>query len=104
MARPGTRRAGFHTLNGDPNVAKLQQYTVELYKEIEEISGQSIGLHLTGGVQLAKTRERMESLYMTQARGRYMGMELEIVTPEWTKERCPILADEEFIGGPLGPD
>ena len=23
---------GFHTLNGDPNVAKLQQYTVELYK------------------------------------------------------------------------
>ena len=28
-----------HTLNGDPNVAQLQQYTVELYKEIEEISG-----------------------------------------------------------------
>ena len=28
-----------HTLNGDPNVARLQQYTVNLYKEIEEISG-----------------------------------------------------------------
>ena len=26
---------GFHTLNGDPNVAKLQAYTVDLYKEIE---------------------------------------------------------------------
>jgi len=26
---------GMHTLNGDPNVAKLQQYTIELYKEIE---------------------------------------------------------------------
>ena len=32
---------GFHTLNGDPNVAKLQAYTVSLYKEIEELSGQS---------------------------------------------------------------
>ena len=32
---------GFHTLNGDPNVAKLQAYTVQLYKELEEISGQS---------------------------------------------------------------
>ena len=30
---------GMHTINGDPNVAKLQQYTIELYKEIEELSG-----------------------------------------------------------------
>ena len=27
---------GMHTLNGDPNVAKLQQYTVGLYREIEQ--------------------------------------------------------------------
>ena len=44
---------GFHTLNGDPNVAKLQAYTVQLYKELEELSGQSCSLHLTGGVMLA---------------------------------------------------
>ena len=25
---------GFHTLNGDPNMAKLQAYTVGLYKEL----------------------------------------------------------------------
>ncbi len=49
---------GLHTLNGDPNVAKLQEYTIELYKEIEEISGQSCGMHLTGGVMLAGTPER----------------------------------------------
>ena len=49
---------GFHTINCDPNVAKLQDYTIRLYKEIEEISGQSIGLHMTGGVMLAGTPER----------------------------------------------
>src|SRR5208282_2666533 len=27
-----------HTLNGDPNVSKLQKYTIELYPEIERIS------------------------------------------------------------------
>ena len=48
---------GFHTLNGDPNVAKLQAYTVSLYKELEEISGQSCSLHLTGGVMLADSPE-----------------------------------------------
>jgi hypothetical protein len=47
---------GMHTLNGDPNVAKLQQYTIELYKEIEAISGQSCGMHITGGLNLAGTR------------------------------------------------
>ncbi|MEL6600832.1 MAG: FAD-dependent oxidoreductase [Pseudomonadota bacterium] len=94
---------GFHTLNGDPNVAKLQQYTVELYKEIEEMSGQSCGLHLTGGIQLAKTKDRMESLYMAQARGRYMGMELEIVTPQEAKARFPILDDQQFVGGLWDP-
>ena len=38
---------GMHTINGDPNVAKLQQYTIELYREIEQLSGQDIGLHMT---------------------------------------------------------
>ncbi|MEM9011884.1 MAG: FAD-dependent oxidoreductase [Pseudomonadota bacterium] len=94
---------GFHTLNGDPNVAKLQQYTVELYREIEEMSGQSVGLHLTGGIQLAKTKERMESLYMAQARGRYMGMELEIVTPAEAKAQFPILDETQFLGGLWDP-
>jgi dimethylglycine dehydrogenase len=94
---------GFHTLNGDPNVAKLQQYTVDLYKEIEEQSGQATGIHLTGGIQLAKTKERMESLYMAQARGRYMGMELEIVTPQEAKAKFPILDDKQFIGGLWDP-
>src|SRR5580765_8101410 len=67
---------GMHTVNGDPNVAKLQQYTINLYKEIEEISGVSCGMHVTGGIMLAGTRERMDWLKMTQARGRYLGMEL----------------------------
>ena len=29
---------GMHTLNGDPNVARLQQYTIQLYEEIERVS------------------------------------------------------------------
>src|SRR6266567_9452257 len=55
---------GMHTVNGDPNVAKLQAYTISLYKEIEEISGQSCGIHLTGGLMLACTPERHDFLKM----------------------------------------
>ena len=41
---------GMHTINGDPNVARLQKYTVELYREIEALSGHATSaLHKTGG-------------------------------------------------------
>jgi hypothetical protein len=51
---------GMHTLNGDPNVARLQQYTVNLYKEIEAESGQQCSIHLPGGLMLADTPERLD--------------------------------------------
>ena len=89
---------GFHTLNGDPNVAKLQDYTVNLYKELEEISGQSCGLHLTGGVQLAGTKERMEWLRTAHARGRYLGMKTEIISAGEAKALMPLIDEAHFEG------
>ena len=44
---------GFHTLNGDTNMAALQGYTIRLYKELEAITGMSCGLHHVGGITLA---------------------------------------------------
>src|SRR6202161_4440503 len=67
---------GMHTVNGDPNVAKLQQYTIELYKEIEQISGQSCGVHITGGVMLAGTAERLDWLEDGARTGRDLCLEL----------------------------
>src|ERR1700737_142265 len=65
---------GMHTVNGDPNVAKLQQYTIQLYKELEQISGVSCGMHIPGGLMLARTPERMEWLKMAKARGPVLGL------------------------------
>ena len=43
---------GFHTLNGDTNMAALQGYTIKLYRELEALTGMSCGLHHVGGVSL----------------------------------------------------
>ena len=53
---------GFHTLNSDTNMAALQGYTIRLYKELEEITGLSCGLHHVGGVTLAGDRDRLDML------------------------------------------
>src|SRR5215475_10334291 len=90
---------GMHTLNGDPNVAKLQQYTINLYKELERISGQSCGMHVTGGLMLAGTPERMDWLKMAKARGRYLGMDLELITAEEAAKLFPLMDKKHFLGG-----
>ncbi|RED50779.1 GcvT family protein [Aestuariispira insulae] len=95
---------GFHTLNGDPNVAKLQSYTIDLYKEIEEKSGQSCGLHLTGGVMLAGTRERMDFLRLAQAKGRYLGMDdLQLITADEAAAIFPLMDKKHFEGALYDP-
>ncbi|TPL52647.1 FAD-dependent oxidoreductase [Mesorhizobium sp. B2-4-4] len=94
---------GFHTLNGDPNVAKLQAYTVQLYKEIEELSGQSCSLHLTGGVMMADSPERMDFLRLAHAKGRYLGMDTELITPSEAKAMFPLMDETNFVGAMWDP-
>lgn len=94
---------GMHTLNGDPNVARLQQYTINLYQELEKISGQSCGLHITGGIMLAGTRERMDWLKLAKARGRYLGMELELVSADEAFDLFPLMDKSQFLGGLYDP-
>ncbi len=94
---------GMHTVNGDPNVAKLQQYTIELYKEIEQISGVSCGVHITGGLMLAGTPERVDWLRMAVARGRYLGMDLQLITPAEAKAMYPLLDEQHFLGAIYDP-
>jgi dimethylglycine dehydrogenase len=79
----GTRLAGFHALNADPNMAALQAYTIDLLSEIQEESGQDIGLHMTGGLTLAGTPDRWEWLQSAYRVFQSIGIEdCRLVTPE----------------------
>ena len=94
---------GMHTLNGDPNVAKLQEYTIKLYSEIEAASGQSCGVHITGGVNLAGTPERMDFLRLARARARYLGLAMEIISVEEAQNLFPLLDKRHFVGALYNP-
>ncbi|WP_428425893.1 GcvT family protein [Pararhizobium sp.] len=94
---------GMHTINGDPNVAKLQKYTVELYKEIQEYSGLDIGLHMTSGMMLAATKERFDWMKSILAKGRYMGLDAELLSPKEAHELMPLLDPTQFVGAVFDP-
>lgn len=94
---------GFHTLNGDTNMAALQGYTIRLYKELEEITGMSCGLHHVGGITLADNQERFDMLLAERAKHRYMGLETEIVGPEEIAKIAPITNTDGIIGALYDP-
>lgn len=89
---------GFHNLNADTNMAALQSYTISLYKELEEISGQSCGLHQVGGLTLATTPERLDYLKAERAKHRYMGLDTQIIGPDEIKELAPITNTKGVLG------
>ncbi len=94
---------GFHTLNADTNMAALQGYTIGLYRELEEITGQSCSLHHVGGITLAATPERMDFLKSARAMHRHMGLNTELVTPEEIRKLSPITNTDGIIGGLYDP-
>ena len=94
---------GFHTLNADPNIAALQGYTIGLYKELEEISGQSCGLHHVGGLTIADSPERMDFLKAERAKHRHMGLNTEIVGLDEIKRLSPITNTDGLVGGLYDP-
>ena len=92
--------AGFHALNADPNIAALQDYTIKLYKSLEEETGRSVGLHMTGGVNLAGTPERWEWLKSAWAIFQTMGIETaRLVSPDEIKKISPITDVRGILGG-----
>lgn len=94
---------GFHTLNGDTNMAALQGYTIRLYRELEALTGMSCGLHHVGGVTLADTPERFDMLKAERAKHRFMGLETEILSPQEIKAIAPITNVEGVLGGLYDP-
>ncbi|SEM78345.1 dimethylglycine dehydrogenase [Gemmobacter aquatilis] len=92
---------GFHTLNGDTNMAALQGYTIRLYKELEAITGLSCGLHHVGGITLADNPARFEQLKAERAKHRYMGLETEILGPAEIAKLTDGMVNLEGIIGAL---
>jgi dimethylglycine dehydrogenase len=89
---------GMHTFNGEANISRLQKYTIDLYREIEALSGQSCGLHPNGGLMLAANQGELDSLRLICSRARYLGMETEMISLAQAQELNPLIDPQHFIG------
>ena len=65
--------------------------SVRQYKEMDVFTE-------SGGFEIARTEERMEELRRRMSSARAWGIESEIVTPEFVKEKVPFIETDQFIG------
>lgn len=92
-----------HTISSDPNISRMQGYTINLYKEIEATSGHSIGLHSTGGFYLASNQTWYDYLKRERSKARYMGLDQEFISVEEVARRHPLIDPRHYIAALWDP-
>ena len=92
-----------HTISSDPNISRLQGYTINLYKEIEATSGHSVGLHSTGGFYLASNPTWHDYLKRERSKARYMGLDQEFISVEEAARLHPLIDPKRYIAALWDP-
>ncbi len=80
-------------------------FTVDHSREITDLTMDSVRQYQemgvftqSGGFEIARTEERMEELRRRMSSAKAWGIEAELVTPEFVKEKVPFIETDQFIG------
>ncbi|MCZ6470492.1 MAG: FAD-dependent oxidoreductase [Gammaproteobacteria bacterium] len=92
-----------HTISSDPNISRLQGYTINLYKEIEAVSGHSVGMHNTGGFYLASNQDWYDYLKRERSKARYMGLDQEFISLEEVARLHPLIDPKRYVAALWDP-
>ncbi len=94
---------GFHAINADTTIAALQKYTIGMYEQVERESGRSVGMHMSGGVELAGTPERWRLLQQELSWHTMMGTDAALLSPTEVAELVPIIDPTGLEGALFDP-
>ena len=92
-----------HVISSDPNISRLMAYTINLYKEIEETSGHSVGMKQNGGFYLASNEAWHDYLKRERSKARYMGLDQEFISLEEVVKKNPLIDPKHYIAALWDP-
>lgn len=85
-------------LRANETMARLAQYSAELFTDLERLTGQATGFRQTGSVTVATTQERLEELKRGASMGRSFGLDVEMISAAEAQRRVPLLDVSDVLG------
>lgn len=86
------------------SVGQVHKYSVKLYNELEEETGQPVGFAQVGNLRLAMNDDRMDEYYQYAATARTIGIDVRFLTPEEIGTLWPLCDTEGLVGGIFHPE
>ena len=83
--------ANIHGLHDSTNISRIQHYTMNLYKTLEEETGQSCGVFQPGSLYLAQTEAREHQLRLQAAKAKFYKMNFHEVSRDEAERLHPLV-------------
>jgi len=89
---------GLFTITRPNTAAEIHRYTFQIYSELEKEFDQSCGFHFTGGINICRTQDEIDSNAMMQSACRRLGIESHFISLAEAKEKVPLLDTSHMVG------
>ncbi len=86
------------------SVGKIHRYSVELFGQLEEETGQQISLHINGNLRLATNQERMDEYKRYCGTASTVGVNYHLLGVDEIKRIWPFINPDGLVGALLHPD
>jgi len=86
------------------SVGQIHKYSVRMYQELEEETGQPVGFAQVGNLRLAMNDDRMDEYYQYAATARTIGIKVEFLTPAEVAKLWPMCDIDGLVGAIYHPD
>ncbi|MDA8937353.1 FAD-dependent oxidoreductase [Candidatus Pelagibacter sp.] len=86
------------------SVGQLHKYAVDLYKKLEEETGQNVGFSVVSNIRLASTKDRMDEYQQYAGVAQTIGVDVKFLTPDQVKEIWPLCNTSDLLGAIQHPE
>jgi len=87
------------SLVGNYNLAKIHHHGNTLYPKLEELTGQYVSWHSSGGIRLARTQHDLDWFQYMRGIARSVGFSMEIVDPAEIRRINPFMNTDGVLAG-----
>ncbi len=86
------------------SVGQIHKYSVNLYKTLEEETGQDVGLRAVSNIRLATTQDRMDEYRQYAGVAQTIGVTVNFLTPDEVLELWPLASKDGLVGAIQHPE